>query len=85
MKKPKRKKPKYKVGQVVAKCIHFVGERKPWVSGYGAVEKHEARESTDGYLLEGAGWWYVDTMSDGTRMYLRPLTATEIGPRRKRG
>ena len=85
MKKPQRKKPKFGEGEVVAKCIHFAGERKPWVSGYGAVKKHEPREDTDGYRLEGgAGWWYVDTMSDGTRMYLRPLTAKEIGPRRKR-
>ena len=86
MKKPKRvrRKARFRVGEVVAKCIHFAGERKPWVSGYGAVKEHEPKEDTDGYLLDGgAGWWYLNTMSDGTRMYLRPLTAKERGPRRK--
>ena len=80
MKKPKRvrRKARFRVGEVIAKCIHFAGERKPWVYGYGAVEKHEPREDTDGYLLDG-GWWYVDTMSAGTRMYLRSLTRRERG------
>ena len=70
-------KHKFRIGQVVAKCIHYKGERKVYICGYGAIKSHSLREGTDGYILEGVGWWYTATMSEGTRMYLRALTKRE--------
>ena len=81
MKKPKRvrRKARFYKGQVVAKCSHFYPDRHMWVSGHGAVIRHESREGDDGYLLECLGCCYTNKMSNGTRMYLRPLTKRERG------
>ena len=84
MKKPKRvrRKARFYKGQVVAKCLSGKTFGKECVSGYGSVKKFDRREKDDGWLLaEGGGWWYDDILSRRVRMYTRPLTAKEIGPR----
>ena len=86
MKKPKLRKARFRVGQVIAKCLSGKSFGREHVSGYGSVKKFDRREKDDGWLLtEGGGWWYDDIFSEGVRMYTRPQTVKEQGPRRKRG
>ena len=76
MKKPKRKKPKFRVDQVV--CLPqedkplFSMHRLHWVEGIEDSPTGLERDRL--YRLDGIAWLVAQSE-------LRPLTAKEIGPR----
>ena len=70
MKKPKRKKPKFRVGQVVALC-------PPYQRSYLRIHRGE--------LIAGSKWKYAADGSPELVWWeyeLRPLTAKEKGPKK---
>jgi len=75
MKKPKRKKPRFYKGQVVRNLISDTFDKivsAPWLT------------DLDGHTPDS----YCYDLESGAQLIeceMRPLTATEIGPRRKRG
>ena len=72
----KRNKAKFKVGQVVAIAYNFSFE-----SEYGRIE----RSVPDGYVVRRYDQQSEDFISTAYKsIELRPLTATERGPARRR-
>ncbi|KKK61438.1 hypothetical protein LCGC14_3014320 [marine sediment metagenome] len=68
MKKPKRKQPRFRVGEILSLPVK--------------VLKVDRRYNPEQYMIQGlvAGWIFTDPIEPNE---LRPLTAKEIGPRRK--
>ena len=70
MKKPKRKKPKFKVGELANLRVRILKVDRRW--------------RPERFMIQSCGaGWILEDMVDPEE--LRPLTAEEIDPRRKRG
>ena len=74
MKKPQRKKPEFRVGQLVV--CRFPNAKRAW---FGKIKCVTASRL---FKLQDAE---AKSICFAVESELRPLTATEIGPRRERG